>query len=399
MERREFLKIAAGVAMTAVHPLSGCADLGKGHALRKPVKEGLPAKVFLSGTARGASEKDIRTAVRETALAATDFSWLTKRDTVFIKTVNNSGNPYPATTSPVAVAAMIELLREKGARRVIVGDMSGVQFVRFTRESLKGSSRKLMEKAGLAQAVIKAGAELHCFEEAGWDAFHEDRPVEGAHWKGPIMMPNILKEADHIILMPRCSRHILAGSTLGLKAAVGYWRHDTRLEYHHDASTLHEKTAEANTVETLRKKQRLVLTTADKILTTVGPDDGYVYEPERGLNMASESVVAHEMVSLAWLLANRHDMPESERDGFLDSSKMVPRMVNRVVNNFLSGWGKAITADTFIKNDISGIWDDRVLAHACHVYGGVPRTSLVVHGGTVTEDLKKRLAEMISLPA
>jgi len=399
MERRKFLKIAAGVTMTAINPIPGSADSGKGYGLRKPVKEGPPAKVFLGGTAKGSPEKDIRTVVRETALAATDFSWLTKRDTVFIKTVNNSGNPYPSTTNPVAVAAMIELLREKGARRIIVGDMSGVQFVRFTGDSLKGSSRKLMERAGLAQAVLTAGAELHCFEEAGWDAFYEDRPAEGSHWKGSIMMPNILKEADHIILMPRCSRHILAGSTLGMKAVVGYWRHDTRLEYHHDASSLHEKTAEANTVETLRKKQRLVLTTADKILSTVGPDDGYVYEPARGLVIASESVVAHEMVSLAWLLANRHDMPESERDGFLDSSKMVPRMVNRVVNNFLSGWGKAITADTFIKNDINAIWDDRVLVHACRVFGGVPRTSLVVHGGTVTEDLKKRLVEMISLPA
>ena len=71
------------------------------------------------------------------------------------------------------------------------------------------------------------------------------------------MMPNILKEVQHIVLMPRCSRHILTGSTLGMKAAVGYWRHDTRLEYHRDAATLPEKTAEANTVSTLITKQRL----------------------------------------------------------------------------------------------------------------------------------------------
>jgi len=62
------------------------------------------------------------------------------------------------------------------------------------------------------------------------------------------MMPNILKEVQHIVLMPRCSRHLLAGSSLGLKAAVGYWRHDTRLEYHRAAATLQEKTAEGNTV-------------------------------------------------------------------------------------------------------------------------------------------------------
>ena len=82
------------------------------------------------------------------------------------------------------------------------------------------------------------------------------------------MMPEILKSMQHIVLMPRCSRHVLAGSTLGLKAAVGYWRHDTRLEYHHAASSFHEKTAEGNTVGTLLKKQRLVISAADKVLAT-----------------------------------------------------------------------------------------------------------------------------------
>ncbi|MBN1383209.1 MAG: hypothetical protein JXA41_16200 [Deltaproteobacteria bacterium] len=44
---------------------------------------------------------------------------------------------------------------------------------------------------------------------------------------------------------------MLTGSTLDLKAAAGYWRTDTRLEYHHDASTIHKKTTEGNTVATL----------------------------------------------------------------------------------------------------------------------------------------------------
>ena len=154
---------------------------------------------------------------------------------------------------------------------MIVGDMSGVQYVRFTPTSLRGSSRKLMESSGMAKVVQAAGAELHFFEESGWDSFYEDVPATSTYWKRPLMMPNILKEVQHIILMPRCARHMLAGSTLGMKAAVGYWRHDTRLEYHRDAATLQEKTAEGNTVETLRTKQRLVISAADKILTVFGP--------------------------------------------------------------------------------------------------------------------------------
>lgn len=399
MKRREFLKGAAGVSVMAVCPVTGGTGTTQVPAKGKPLTPGSPAKVFLAGVNKGASEKAIKLAVRESALAATDFSWLCKGDTVFIKPVINSGNPYPATTSPFAIAAMVELLKGKGAGRVIVGDMSGVENVRFSSTGLSGSSRKLMESSGMAEVVQASGAELHCFEEAGWNAFYEDMPAAGSQWKRPIMMPNILKEAQHIVLMPRCSRHILAGSTLGLKAAVGYWRHDTRLEYHRDAATFQEKTADGNTVETLRKKQRLVISAADKILTTFGPDKGYVFEPDNGLIIASLSVVAHDMVSLAWLLKNRRSIPESEKDDFLDTSTVAPRFVNHIVTSWLGGWAPAIASETLTKNELKTIWDDRVITRACEVFGGVPGITLEPVNSALPELLKQRLGGMIALPA
>lgn len=399
MKRRDFLKGAAGVSVMAVCPVTGGTGTTQVPAKGKPLTPGSPAKVFLAGVNKGASEKAIKLAVRESALAATDFSWLCKGDTVFIKPVVNSGNPYPATTSPFAIAAMVELLKEKGAGRVIVGDMSGVENVRFSSTGLSGSSRKLMESSGMAEVVQASGAELHCFEEAGWNAFYEDMPAAGSQWKRPIMMPNILKEAQHIVLMPRCSRHILAGSTLGLKAAVGYWRHDTRLEYHRDAATFQEKTADGNTVETLRKKQRLVISAADKILTTFGPDKGYVFEPDNGLIIASPSVVAHDMVSLAWLLKNRSSIPESEKDDFLDTSTVAPRFVNHIVTSWLGGWAPAIASETLTKNELKTIWDDRVITRACEVFGGVPGITLEPVNSALPELLKQRLGGMIALPA
>jgi uncharacterized protein (DUF362 family) len=242
------MKAAVGAAAMALYPLTGRAGASQIPAKARQLTPGSQVKVFLAGVSKGAPEQGIRLAVRYAAEAATDFSWLSKGDAVFIKTVNNSGNPYPATTSPTAVAAMVELLKEKGAGRVIVGDMSGVQYLRFSPTSLSESSRALMASSGMAKAVQASGAEMHCFEEGGWNAFYEDLPAAGSNWKRVLMMPNILKEVQHIVLMPRCSRHVLTGSSLGLKAAVGCWRHDTRLEYHRDAATLQEKTAEGNTV-------------------------------------------------------------------------------------------------------------------------------------------------------
>jgi uncharacterized protein (DUF362 family) len=358
---------------------------------RAPVSNRVP--VFLAGTKRGGVEQ-VKSAVRNAAEAATDFSWLSRGDPVFIKPVLNSGHPYPDTTSPLAVGAMIELLKEKGAGRIIVGDMSGIEHVKlFKNRGVSGSTRSLMAASGLAAAVLAAGGELYAFEEGGWDGFYAEPPTAGSHWRGTLMMPNILQEVEHIILMPRCGRHVLAGASLGLKAAVGYWRTDTRLEYHRDASTLHEKTAEGNTVATLLDKQRLVLTAADKILATFGPDAGRVCQPATGLVIASQSVVAHDMISLAWLIETRRMMPLA-RDSFRDKSRLLASFGNRVVVGLLSDWKTALTSEALTKNALDSIGDDRVLNHAYRVLGGRPEIALEVVNDLVPEDLRRRLSEM-----
>jgi uncharacterized protein (DUF362 family) len=349
--------------------------------------------VFLAGANRGRSEQ-VKSAVRDAAEAATDFSWLSRGDSVFIKPVLNSGHPYPDTTSPLAVGAMIELLKEKGAGRVIVGDMSGVEHVKLSKDRVRGSTRSLMEASGLAAAVLAAGGELYAFEEGGWDGFYGEPTIAGSNWRGPLMMPNILRDVEHIILIPRCGRHVLAGASLGLKAAVGYWRTDTRLEYHRDASTFHEKTAEGNTVATLLEKQRLVLTAADKILATFGPDDGRVCQPEIGLVIASQSVVAHDMISLAWLIETRRAMPPPARNSFRDNSRLLASFGNRVVVGLLSDWKTALASETFTKNALGSIWDDRVLTHAYQVFGGRPKIALKAANDLVRKDLQLRLDEM-----
>jgi hypothetical protein len=210
-------------------------------------------------------------------------------------------------------------------------------------------------------------------------------------------MPAILKEVDHIVLMPRCARHVLAGSTLGLKAAVGYWRTDTRLEYHRDAATLQEKTAEANTARTLIAKQRLVVSAADKILATFGPDEGYVLEPDTGLVMASESVVAHDMVSLAWLLESRRRMPADRQDGFLDGSPTVARLANYWVVGKLGGVRPVFASDRLVKNALRTVRDDRVLNWACQILGGAPKVTVEAANRRLPEGLRKSLEEMTAV--
>jgi uncharacterized protein (DUF362 family) len=261
---------------------------------------------------------------------------------------------------------------------------------------MKGSTRELMKACGLARAAEEGGAELYLPEEEGWEAFFEDGPISGSHWKSGIMMPKIVNRVDHIVLLARCSRHVLAGSTLGMKAAVGYWRTDTRLEYHHDADTLHQKTAEANTVASLRNKQRLTVTVADQVQATFGPDKGFVVAPPTGLVLASESLVAHDMVSLAWLLECRRAVPDEEKKGRRDpyTSQLIVNFGNRWVVRLLGGITKAAGADRLERHDLDTIWDDRVLKRAFEISGGIPKVDLIQANAALPDDLKQRLAAM-----
>ena len=371
MTRRQFGALAANGIAALTLPVSARS------APPAPLADQIgSAFAALAGVPRGSSDEVVADAVRRAALAASDFSWLSRGDRVLIKTVCNSGGDYPFTTDPVSLRAMVGLLKERGAGKVIVADMSGVQFVRFSKDRTKGSTRALMMQNNMAQAAEAAGAEVHAFEEPGWDAFHEERPASGPSWSAPVMMPDIVNEVDHIVLMPRCSRHALSGSTLGLKAAVGWWRHDSRLDYHYKGASLPEKTAEANSVPSLIEKQRLVLTTATKVVSTYGPDEGHVREPDTGLIIASPSVVAHDMLSMSWLLENMRLTPAEAKDGFMDDPHRVPfvvGMVNRVIINYLDGGiGKVLGDDAPPSIAHQSIWDDRVLRRAFEVFGGVP---------------------------
>lgn len=393
--RREFIKITSASALMTALPL----DL----ALNSFVSAIGKAKksVALAPIKKGSSEEEIVGAVRATAESATDFSWLARGDSVLIKPVCNSGNKYPATTSPLAISAMIRLLKDKGANQVYVMDMSGIEYVKLTEKGLvKGSTRKLMENNGILQATLKEGGILYLPEEEGWSAFYEEAPKAKRSWKRGISIPKILQKVDHIVLMPRTGRHVLTGSSLGLKAVVGYMRLDSRLEFHRDAATFHAKIAEANTLPTLLNKQRLVLTLADKVLSTFGPDAGYVATPDVGLVIASESIVAHDMVSLAWLLECLRNTPEEERNSARKDPCQSPTAVNvtnRGVVMLLGGAVESAKTEKMPWRKVTSIWDDMVLQNAFEVFGFVPQVNFHIVS-SMPDTLLEILQKSVALP-
>ena len=363
-------------------------------------RSGSSATVGLAPLNPGPSPQDMDQAISDATLAVDDLRWLQPGDTVFIKPVINSGRPYPSTTSALAVAGMIRLLKKRGAGRVVVGDMSGVFHFDQKPDGCKGSTRELAKSAELLHAVEDAGAEWAFFEESGWDSFHEEHPAHGSHWQKGLMLPNVIREVDHIVSMPRCGRHSLLGNTLGLKSVVGYMRFDTRLQYHHAASSIQEKTAEANTVPTLLEKQRLTVTAADKVLATFGPHSGHVMVPQQGLVIASRSMVAHDLISLAWLILHWNQAPWSSKLALTDpsSNKFTTNLANRMVCGVLGGWSRVMSAETMEHSPRPEIWRDRTLRRAFELFAGVPTIELQPTQSSISPQLLAEFASMVALP-
>jgi hypothetical protein len=136
MTRREFVKLMAMVTATATMPVALV------RAAETLVRSGPVAHISISGVPTRTSVPELMIAVRQAAEASTDFSWLSRGDSVLIKPAVNSGNPYPATTHPAGVKAMIMLLKEKGAKRIVVSDLAGIEHVKLSPEKLRGSTRE-----------------------------------------------------------------------------------------------------------------------------------------------------------------------------------------------------------------------------------------------------------------
>jgi hypothetical protein len=179
-----------------------------------------------------------------------------------------------------------------------------------------------------------------------------------------------------------------------LKAAVGWLRDDSRLELHRDAASFFEKTAEINDAKVLRKKLRLVLSVATKVQTTFGPDQGFTAEPDPGIVFGSESLLAHDIISLGWLLWNReHNTPPAQLTWFRDPHVTYPGLMNRIFVGLIWGVGAFLSAKTYSRVPIRSVGTDPVISRAAALWGGIPRTGLVDANGTLPESIAHYLKE------
>lgn len=282
--------------------------------------------VFVHGIKKDCSEDDFLKSVKKILYESTNnLEWLKKGDKVLLKPALNSPDPYPSTSDPLLLKALVEILEKKGAK-VLIADQSGIGHVWHSKKGvIKGNSENNYEISGMK----KTSNEFIALEQTGWDkGFFKFSNEKTTAWKNGFYITNLIKKVDHVINLPRLSTHSQAGVTLGFKNMVGLLREDSRIDFHSKGpfnfftnkagkalgiiknqteGDFFEKIVEISLA--LKTKLRLTFFSATKAQTTFGPDKctapliacSHKVTPNIGLIFASSNQVSAEMFALSYL--------------------------------------------------------------------------------------------------
>jgi uncharacterized protein (DUF362 family) len=209
---------------------------------------------------------------------------------VFLKPNLNSADPTPGSTHPDVLRALVRALQEDGARRIVVGDRSGM-----------GDTRQVFEQRGVFAMAEELGFEALVFDEleaAQWEPV--DMP-EG-HWQRGYAIARPVLDADVVVQTCCLKTHRYGGHfTLSLKNSVGLVakrvpgdRYDYMRELH---TSRHQRLmiAEVNTAYT----PEWILIDGVEAFTLGGPARGELAEPD--LILAGSDRVALDAMGVAVL--------------------------------------------------------------------------------------------------
>jgi len=192
-------------------------------------------------------------------------------DVVLLKPNFNTADPFPASTDPEFLKAMIELVYDFGAKLVMIGESSTMSL----------NTRKVMEKLKIFDLEkMEKPPRIYVFEE--WDWIKKEI-TDGKYLKS-VSIPEILERADKLILLPCLKTHKYAEFTGSLKLAVGFVKPFQRVKLH--LKNLQEKIAELNKII----NPDLIVMDARKCFVNKGPAEGELKEPN--LILASTDRVA-----------------------------------------------------------------------------------------------------------
>ena len=256
-------------------------------------------------------------------------------DSVLIKICMNSSRPYPATTSPKTLAALIDLIAKKRPSAIYVGEKTA--FFRNTKKNLKKTGiAKTIEEVKKAHESIEISLisfDDYIYRERSFPAgIRENWEISPGKYfirapkmlfeDDPYLMQNELpSKIDHIIVLGTVKTHFLGRFTLGMKSYVGFLDTESRHALHKmpkikdlkikdiklpDKINLQERIPELLLVI---PKPKLVILDGRELIITGGPDSNNRLQPLPslganpycGVMLAGSDIVATDAAGVALL--------------------------------------------------------------------------------------------------
>lgn len=194
-------------------------------------------------------------------------------DRVLIKPNVNTADPFPASSDPAFVRAVVGLVLSAGATEVIVGDSS--TFYQNTRKNLAKLNLFELEKMDSKVKVVS-------FDEGEWKKVK----IPGKYLKC-VSVPVILDQVDKLIFLPCLKTHFITKFTGALKLGVAFMMPKERLMLH--TKNTEEKVAELN----LAFRPDLIIMDGRRCFIAGGPTKGELREPQ--VVLASVSRIAIDL--------------------------------------------------------------------------------------------------------
>jgi len=206
---------------------------------------------------------------------------ISRGDKVMVKPNFNSDDPPPASTDPLFLRAVVEMLLEVGAR-VTIGESSG---------GVWRPTSRVFRKLQLDELARTLGVRLIAFDDK--DSEWVKININGDHLRS-VTVPKTAYEADRLIYLPCLKTHRLARYSGSLKLTFGFVNPGERRAFH--VRFREEKLAEVN----LCWQPDLIILDGRKAFISGGPNQGQIVEPK--IILASGDLVAIDAEAVKVLL-------------------------------------------------------------------------------------------------
>ncbi len=278
---------AAGGASAASGGKSGTG--GKSATGGKPATGGSTSTSTGNALVALVRDTNKEQAVRDAVALVGGFPDLTGK-TVLLKPNLNSGDPIPYSTGPDVISAVVKMVNEKGAKRIIVGDRSNPSYDTLTA----------MQKSGIT-AVLDAlktqGIPVEAMNLNNQTTVSL-KPTGASHWSNGFSTYKLLTDGtvNYIINCCVCKSHTLANYSMAMKAWMG-------IIVQNDRSTAHSDLGNRLPELHLGVKEDFVIMDATKLCLTDGPapTGRNVVVNDSNIVVASKDAIANEIAGLCIL--------------------------------------------------------------------------------------------------